>query len=247
MARIQPIAAILLAALATAGALADDKAKVALEIKGIIVPVRQTTVAAATLGRIVEVMVEEGQRVKSGDIFARLDSAETEAILRVAQSKLKLAQARHENANNGGRTTEVAVAAAAVEVAKAEVRLAEVRLDGRVLRAPFDGVVVTRHADVGAVLNPVAGGRLCDLADLSTLEAEIEVREADLGKVAVGQACQVHVDAFPDRRIEGRVVRVVPVVNAAKATVAVRVRLERRGEDDRLLPGMTAIVRVLGK
>ncbi len=133
---------------------------------------------------------------------------------------------------------QVAVAGADVEVAQAQVGVAtasvaqaQATLDKTEVRAPFDGVVVLKDAEVGEVVSPnVQGGgngrgAVCTMVDFASLEVQAEVPETTLAAVTVGASAEAFLDAYPDRRYRGRVDRVWPTANRQKATVEVRVKL----------------------
>ena len=221
--------------------------RVALEIKGYIVPVRQVTVSARVSGEVIALMFEEGQKVKKGDVLARLDALEYEGALALARAGLKLAEARVAKAKEkeAESKADVFIAQAEVEVAKARVHLAQQRLDYAVIRAPVSGTVLAKRAEVGASLQPGAG--LCDLADLQALEVELWVMEKDLALIKKGQKCVVRPAGSPRASYQGRVERILPVADRARGAVGVRVRLEVPAGDDRLRPDLSAIVQIWDK
>ena len=139
---------------------------------------------------------------------------------------------------------------ASVAVARANWKVADVALDQTVIRAPFDGVVLTKHANVGDNITPFSNavdtkGAVVTIADMSTLEVEADVSESSLGQTKVGQHVEIQLDAVPDRRFLGVVNRIVPTVDRAKATVLVKVKFIER--DERVLPDMSAKVAFLGR
>ena len=141
-------------------------------------------------------------------------------------------------------------ARAALQAAIANADNARVAVDFTEIRAPFDGVVVTKSANVGDIVTPFSSavdskGAVVNMADLSTLEVEADVSESSLSKIAVGQPCEILLDALPDMRFSGSVSRMVPTVDRAKATVTTKVRFDKL--DDRILPDMSAKVSFLSK
>lgn len=137
---------------------------------------------------------------------------------------------------------------AAIGVAQASVRSAQVALAQTEIRAPFSGVVLTKNANVGDMITPLssatgAQGAVVTMADMSTLEVEADVSEASVGKVKLEQPCEIQLDALPGERFRGSVVRMVPTVDRAKATVNVKVRFVDK--DARVLPEMSAKVAFL--
>lgn len=137
---------------------------------------------------------------------------------------------------------------AALKAQQAAVDSARVALEYTLIRAPFEGVVLKKSADIGDVVAPFAAtslskGAVVTMADMSSLQVEADVSESNLGKVKVDQACEIQLDALPETRLEGRVQRIVPTVDRAKATVTVKVRFLKL--DPRVLPDMSAKVAFL--
>ncbi len=139
---------------------------------------------------------------------------------------------------------------ASIAVAQANVRSAQVSVDQTLIRAPFDGVILTKNANVGDVITPFSSASgsqaaVVTMADMNTLEVEADVSEASVGKVKVEQPCEIQLDALPGERFRGVVTRTVPTVDRAKATVSVKVRFVDK--DARILPEMSAKVAFLSK
>jgi HlyD family secretion protein len=139
---------------------------------------------------------------------------------------------------------------ASVAVAGANLKSADIALDQTVIRAPFDGVVLTKHANVGDNITPFSNaldtkGTVVTIADMSTLEVEADVSESSLGQVRLGQHVEIQLEAVPDRRFPGVVDCIVPTVDRAKATVLVKVKFLER--DERVLPEMSAKVAFLSR
>lgn len=161
----------------------------------------------------------------------------------LAQASLDTAQMRADRAVAG-----IASANAAIAVAEANARNAQVAVDYTVIRAPFDGVIVAKAANVGDMVTPFSSavdskGAVVSMADMSTLEVEADVSESSLAKISVGQPCEITLDALPDARFRGRVSRMVPTVDRAKATVMTKVQFD--AIDPRILPDMSAKVSFL--
>ncbi|MEP7183533.1 MAG: efflux RND transporter periplasmic adaptor subunit [Betaproteobacteria bacterium] len=163
----------------------------------------------------------------------------------VAQATLDTSKARADRAIAG-----VANARAALAAAEAGARNAAVSLDYTVIRAPFDGVILSKSANVGDLVTPFSSaadskGAVVSMADMSTLEVEADVSEASLAKVSVGQPAEITLDALPDARFRGRIGRMVPTVDRAKATVMTKVKFDVI--DPRVLPEMSAKVSFLSQ
>ncbi len=138
---------------------------------------------------------------------------------------------------------------AQAEAAEAAVGVAQANLENTYIRAPFDGTVLRKDAEVGEVVAPaVTGGGLTrgavvTMADFATLEVEVDVNESYIGRIGDEQAALITLDAYPDTTFRGRVRQIVPTADRQKATVLVKVSIEDR--DPRILPEMGAKVEFL--
>ena len=137
---------------------------------------------------------------------------------------------------------------AGIAAAEAAVDAARVALENTVIRAPFDGTVLTKNADVGEVVAPLAASAfsksaVVTVADLRSLQVEADVAESNLEAIGPDQPCEIVLDAYPDVRYPGVVAKIVPTADRAKATVQVKVAF--RGYDARVLPEMSAKVHFL--
>ena len=161
----------------------------------------------------------------------------------VSQSSLDTSKARADRAVAG-----VGSARAALAAAEASARNAGVSVDYTLIRAPFDGVILSKSANVGDMVTPFSSatdskGAVVTMADMDTLEVEADVSESSLSKVKVGQPAEIVLDALPDARFLGHISRMVPTVDRAKATVMTKVRFDHI--DSRILPEMSAKVAFL--
>jgi multidrug efflux pump subunit AcrA (membrane-fusion protein) len=144
----------------------------------------------------------------------------------------------------------IAVAQGARAQAQAQLKVQQVNRDNTDIRAPFDGVVLVKNANVGDMITPFSSatgsqGAVVTMADMGTLEVEADVSEANVGKVRLDQPVEITLDALPALRLRGSVGRVVPTVDRAKATVMTKIRFEKL--DPRILPEMSAKVVFLSK
>ncbi len=222
-------------------------------------------------------VVREGEilaRLENKDVTAALQQAQAnvsltranleqgEAEMRDAQRALErssdllkknfVSAAAHDVAVARVEKAQAAIAGlkASIAVAQANARSAQVGLDQTLIRAPFNGVVLTKNANVGDVITPLSSAvgsqaAVVTMADMSTLEVEADVSEASVGKVKLEQPCEIQLDALPGERFRGSVIRTVPTVDRAKATVNVKVRF--LDKDARILPEMSAKVAFLSK
>lgn len=187
--------------------------------------------------------IGSGERVEAAEaqhdqLLARRASLEAardgaEQALRSRELELAAADAR------------ISEAQAFVPVKEAERAQARAALDKLEVRAPFDGVVVLKDAEVGEVVSPNAvgaqsRGSVATMVDFASLEVQVEVPEANLAAVELGSAARIFLDAYPEQGYDGRVLRIWPTANRQKATVEVRVGFETR--DERLRPEMGARV-----
>ena len=144
----------------------------------------------------------------------------------------------------------VSAAKAALEQTKAQVKAQQVGLEYTEIRAPFDGVVLVKNANVGDIITPMssaagAQGAVVTMADMTTLEVEADVSEGNLSKTKTGQPVEITLDALPTMRFRGHVPGIVPTVDRAKATVMTKIRFDQL--DPRILPEMSAKVSFLSQ
>jgi RND family efflux transporter MFP subunit len=161
----------------------------------------------------------------------------------IAQMDYDTADARYKRAQAG-----VSGAQSAINSAKAALNAANVAVEYTLIRAPFDAVVLTKDADVGDIMTPFgaavnAKASVVTIADMSSLQVEADVSEANLEKVKVGQPCEVQLDAIPGQRFRGVVHMIVPTADRSKASVMIKVRFLEN--DPRILPEMSAKVAFL--
>lgn len=291
---------------------------IALESKGYIQPAHQILVSPKVAGMVVELNIEEGQRVDKGTVLAVIEDTEYRAqhnravatlelqkqkllelergfrTEEIEQSKAELAEAketlnelerdyhrikglRAQNASSeqaltqaeslylaqqqrvarltyalelmqeGPRVERIEAARAEVQQAEADVVRTSWQLDNCTIRAPIRGTILIKNAEEGNIVNPIAFNgsfSLCEMADLSDLEVELDIQERDISKVFPGQRCKVRAEAFPDRVYEASVSRLMPIADRAKGAVPVRVKLTVPAEEEGvyLKPEMGALV-----
>jgi RND family efflux transporter MFP subunit len=253
----------------------DASADSVLHATGYVTARRAATVSAQITGTLTEVLIDEGFRVKKGQVLARLDDSGLRAGLvaaaaqarasqaTVAQLRAQVAQAEAdarrqvELAASGMTTrqtqeqTATAVRAYAAqldaaqrqaEATQAQVVQAQVNFDYATVRAPFDGVVTARSAQVGEIISPLSAGGgftrtgVGTIVDMDSLEVSVDVNEAYIAQVKADMPCEAVLDAYPDWKIPAHVVAVIPSADRGKATVKVRVALDQK--DARVLPEM---------
>lgn len=253
----------------TASLTYPSAANAVLTASGYVVAQQKAAIASKATGRLVYLGVEEGDRVRKGEVIARIEDQDVLASLAQARANHELAKADLADARQwlerqrtmfaSGTTSQAELDAAEarykrveanIKSAEAAVRAAEVALENTRIRAPFDGTVLTKNANVGEVVAPFAaavGSRaaVVTIADMNSLEVETDVSESNITRVSVGAPCEITLDAYPDRRYQGYVHKIVPTADRAKATVLTKVRFRER--DERVLPEMSAKVTFLSK
>lgn len=183
--------------------------------------------------QVVEMMAERDQTRREAD---RLVAIRTERAELTSEQEIEAAQSRAAQSD-----ARVNSAAARVEAAEAALRYAEATLESTFIRAPFTGTVLRKEAEVGEVVAPSVGGGLTrgavvTMADLSTLEVEVDVNEAYIGRVTHKQEARITLDAYPEASFRGEVRQVVPTADRQRATVQVKVAILE--QDPRILPEM---------
>ncbi len=153
-----------------------------------------------------------------------------------SEAELTSATARLESAKAAYATT-----LAEIDVAKQRIDIQQEILGNHEIRAPFAGVVIDKAAQPGEIISPGASGGftrtgICTVVDMESLEIEVDVNEAFIGRVTPGQAVMANLDAYPDWDIPASVIAIIPTADRAKATVRVRIKIEQR--DARILPNM---------
>ena len=143
------------------------------------------------------------------------------------------------------------VAIKQAQAAKDQVQAAKVNLDFSIIRAPFDGVVTDKAAEVGEIVSPytaggggIAGG-LATIVDMNSLEVDVDVNEAYISRVVPGMPVEAVLDAYPDWKIPAHVIAIIPSADKSKATVKVRIALDQK--DPRIIPQMGVRVSFLEK
>ena len=182
--------------------------------------------------------------------LARSRSLQAQAF--VSAQAVDAAQRRADAARASVASAQAAIAQAQASVgqAQAQLKVQRVNEDYALIRAPFDGVVLVKNANVGDIITPFSSaagtqGAVVTMADMSTLEVEADVSEGNLAKARTGQPVEITLDALPDARFRGNVVGIVPTVDRAKATVMTKIRFEKL--DPRILPEMSAKVTILSQ
>jgi RND family efflux transporter MFP subunit len=248
---------------------------------GYVVARHSSDVGVKVGGRIATLRIEEGTRVRTGQVIAQIEHADIDAQLEAAQravaeaeaQRVQAVAARGEDARTverqralmkDGITTTAALtgaesaldvsdarvksAEAAIASARARVRVIEEALENTNVRAPFDGSVIRKRAEVGETVSPFGvagqatreGGAIATIADLNELEVQTEVSENSVAKLAAHMPAAVKLQAYPDATYKGRLRQIFPSADRAKAIVEVRVSI--LDADAHVKPEMTASV-----
>jgi HlyD family secretion protein len=181
-----------------------------------------------------------------------------------AQQEFELAESRHKAQQQrvaqlaaslelmklGPRVERIDVAKAELAQDEADVTKALWRLGNCTIRAPISGTILKKNAEEGNVVNPIAFNgsfSLCEMADLSDLEVDLDIQERDIARVQVGQKCRVRAEAYPQRVYQGHVDRLMPIADRAKGAIPVRVKITIPADEEGvyLKPEMGAIVTFL--
>lgn len=246
-----------------------SQANAVLNASGYVVAQRKAAVASKATGRLEYLGVAEGDRVIKGQIIARIEDGDMKAALDQVRANLKINEADLKDAEQWLNRQKVLLeknlatqaeydaaearhqrVMASIGVAKAMVTSAEVALENTRIRAPFDGTVLTKNADVGEVVAPLAASvssrsAVVTIADMGSLKVEADVSESNIERITLNQPCEITLDAYPDIRYQGYVSKIVPTADRAKATVQVKVGF--KFYDGKVLPEMSAKVLFLTK
>jgi len=254
-----------------------------LDASGYVTARRQATVSAKITGKVTEVLIEEGMRVREGAVLARLDDTEAKAQLALARAQLgaaraqdgeiraQLEQAERDYARSQELFNRKLVAEQAMDAARAQrdtlrakltanqeqirvatesVTVAQVQLDNTVIRAPFTGIVIAKAAQPGEMISPISAGGgftrtgIGTIVDMDSLEIQVDVNESFINRVASEQPVEATLNAYPDWKIPGSVIAIIPTADRSKATVKVRIAIPSK--DRRIVPDMGVRVAFLG-
>lgn len=247
---------------------ARRRATVAAEITGRVIDVRVEEGQAVARGQVLAILDSDLAQTEMASSRSRLVSAEAgiDALTADLADARRIyertrALATREFASTADLTrnqtrvsslaAQLARAQADVGTAKADMQRITVQLSKYEIRAPFSGIVVDKNAQPGEIISPVSAGGgftrtgICTLVDMNSLEIEVDVNEAYIGRVLKDQKVEAVLDAYPDVTFPARVIATVPTANREKATV--RVRIGFIGRDARILPDMAIKVTFIEK
>lgn len=213
-----------------------------LSLNGTVSATSEVKIVPKLQGRVLSVLVEEGDRIRKGQLLATIETPELEWQLRQQQAAQLTAEATLEKARTDfGRMslllaegaisqqqhdasrTQLTISEAQLQQLKAAISQIRTQIDHGRLTAPFAGTVVTRFAEVGAMAAP--GTPMFTLAEAGGLTVQVQVPEQELAKLALGSPATVHSTAFPGRSFAGRIRRVNPAVNPQTRLIAAEIDL----------------------
>jgi HlyD family secretion protein len=245
---------------------ARRKATVAAEITGKVVEIfideGMTVTEGQVVARLDSVLAERDyelarSRVETADAAIAAITADLEDATRIMSRVQTLSQKNFATeadltkaqARVGVLSAQLRQARSQFETAKIDAKRSASMLDKHQIRAPFAGVVIDRSAQPGEMISPMSVGGytrtgICTIVDMDSIEIEVDVNEAFIGRVAPGGAVNAMLDAYPDWTIPASVIAIVPTANREKATVKVRIRFEKK--DPRILPDMAVKVNFVG-
>jgi RND family efflux transporter MFP subunit len=241
------------------------QASTILTASGYIVARSKAEISPKTVGRIAWINLEEGQRVKKGELVARLEAQELDAQKRSAlaqrdQALAQLANARRDRVRAqqllgekigtqqayDTADSQVRALEAQVSAHEAQARYYEEQIRNAEIYAPIDGVVTVKKAFLGETVAPQgfgagsAGATFAIIVDLSSLEMEADINEQNVAKLVLGQPAEVALDAYPDKPYKARLRQIVPTADRQKGSV--KVKIELLAKDDKVLPEMSCRV-----
>ncbi len=221
----------------------SDRVTDQVEALGTLAANESVSVAPEVAGRITAFRFTEGETVEQGAVLVELDATIARAEAEQARAALALAEdvfERNRTLVQRGAGTQVNLeqATAQLATARANVAASAARLEKLTINAPFKGVVGLRSVSVGTIVQP--GQAIATLAGIDPVKLDFGVPELFLAAVRVGQSVDVTVDAVPDRRFQGQVYAIDPVVDPAGR--ALRLRATIPNADGILRPGLFARV-----
>jgi len=230
-----------------------------LPVSGALQPVRQATVKAKVSGDVRQITVREGETVQSGQLLARIDTADLEAklvermgALESAKAQLALAEKTRatnnallkqnfisQNAFDNSEST-LSVALGSVKSAEAQVQLARNALRDAIALSPLTGIVAKRHVQPGEKV--AFDSPLVTVVDLKDMELQAMVPAVDVPELAMGKAVELSIDGFGERRFTGRIERMNPSTEPGTRAILVYVGIPN--PDAALRGGMFATGRI---
>src|SRR5262249_8345157 len=169
----------------------------------------------------------------------------------LAQARVDEAQVRSSEASIRSMQAKIQSAAAQIKSAESRISLVETQIEYTNIHAPFEGLVISKDAEVGENVVPAifggasARGSVITIVDPNTLEVEADINESSIEKIKMGLPADITLDALPNEKLEGETYQIVPTADRQKATVKVKVRFMK--VDPRVLPDMSAKIAFIQK
>lgn len=198
---------------------------------------------------VVEVKVEEGEKIEKGDTLVMLDDRILKDQVRAAEAGVDAAKASIEDADTN---TEKKMAEAQLRQAEANLSIVKIQHDNAVVKSPVDGVVLSLPVSEGEAVNP--GSTLAAIGKVSELELTTYIDEKELGAVKIGQQASISVGAFPDKKFKGNVVEIASEAEFTPQNVQTKeqrsslvfgIKIRLNNPDGLLKPGMPADVELV--
>ena len=213
------------------------------EAVGTFVAVNGADVTTEAGGVIREFLFEPGQRVKAGTVLVRLNTANEEATLRALDAAAKLAVTQRDRWRELGAQKLVSQAEVEQRAADAATALAQVEaqralIAQKTIRAPFDGTLGIRKANLGQYIAP--GSPIVNLQSMNPIYLDFALPQQRMGQVVEGTIIQASVDSLPGRTFEGRITAIEPLIDAETRNFKVQATV--LNDDDALRPGTFAKV-----
>ncbi|MFQ5717949.1 MAG: efflux RND transporter periplasmic adaptor subunit [Acidobacteriota bacterium] len=184
---------------------------------------RRTVIESTSRRQLADLTYERSVRLATDGIIGQADLDES----RTEREALSAREARDRDQ---------------VKVAEREVAVREAQMKETIVRAPFDGIVISKDAQEGEMVSPISAGGgftrtgICTLVDMNSLEIEVDVNEAYIARVKRRQPVEAILDAYPEWKIPAHVITTIPAADRQKATVLVRIGFDAL--DSRILPDM---------
>jgi HlyD family secretion protein len=226
---------------------------VVLTVSGYVVPRERIELSPRFQATVIWIGVHKGDRVKKGDVIVRLDDAEYRARVLEAEGNLARGQADLANAEANLKRQQVLssknidseralddarrardMALAQITVAQGQLAYARTYQEWCTIRAPINGTVLEKLVEANELVTPLTYGgthgpstALVSMADLTDLQVEIDLNEADLAKIHSRQRCRISPEAYPEKHYNGYVAEIAPEANRQKGTLQIKVQVEQ--------------------
>ena len=239
----------------TARRIATVSSKITGKVREVMIEEGQRVAEGEILARLDPVDADAQRELSQAQVSSSESQlAEAQAQLKLAESSLRrtheladkklvaLASLDSAIAERNSRAARLIALQRAVRVAQDQLKISELGVDNTIIRAPFAGVIVTKAAQPGEMISPISGGGgsirtgIGTLVDMDSLEVQVDVNEAYIGRVQPKMPVEAVLNAYPEWKIPGEVIAIIPTADRSKATVKVRIALNTK--DARIVPDM---------